>query len=111
MALIMRHFLFVLIGAALAGCASGELQGDEKASIADEPEVINGHLPNDPKQTLESTTTEEPEKVPLLDRTQQTVFGVTSGAAQHIDNIFGSADVEEEATVSLLAGSGMIEMA
>ena len=100
MALIMRHFLFVLIGAALAGCASGELQGDEKASIADEPEVINGHLPNDPKQTLESTTTEEPEKVPLLDRTQQTVFGVTSGAAQHIDNIFGSADVEEEATVS-----------
>ena len=41
-----------------------------------------------------------PEKVPLLDRTQQTVSNVTSAAAQRIDNIFGSADVEEEATVS-----------
>ena len=61
----MRHLLFVLIGASLAGCASGK-----------------------------------PEKVPLLDRTQQTVFSVTSSAAQRIDNIFGSADVEEEATVS-----------
>ncbi len=61
----MRHLLFALSGAFLAGCASGK-----------------------------------PEKVPLLDRTQQTVFSVTSATAQRIDNIFGSADVEEEATVS-----------
>ena len=61
----VRHLLFGLIAAFLAGCASGTS-----------------------------------EKVPLLDRTQQTVSSVTTAAAQRIDNIFGSADVEEEATVS-----------
>jgi hypothetical protein len=96
----MRHFFFVLIGAALAGCASGKPQRDGQASIADEPEVMHEHLTGDPKQTFESTATEEPENVPLLDRTQRTIFGITAGAAQKIDNIFGSADVEEEATVS-----------
>ena len=90
MALIKRHFLVVLIGAVLSGCASGKPQRDGQASIA----AI------DPQQTVESIATEEPEKVPLLDRTQQTVYGVTSGAAQKVDNFFGSADVEEEATVS-----------
>ena len=98
--MIMRHFLFVLIGAALAGCASGEPQRDGQAGIADEPEVIHEDRTSDPKQTFESTTAEELEKDPLLDRTQQAVFSVTSGAAQKFDNIFGSADVEEEATVS-----------
>lgn len=42
----------------------------------------------------------QPDKVPLLDRTQQAVFGITAGAAQKVDSFFGSADVEEEATVS-----------
>lgn len=45
-------------------------------------------------------TTEVPERRPLLDRTQQAVYGVTSGTAQRIDSFFGSADVEEQATVS-----------
>ncbi|MGB5354015.1 MAG: hypothetical protein WBN32_10430 [Woeseia sp.] len=45
-------------------------------------------------------TTEVPQKSPLLDRTQQAVYGVTSGAARKIDSFFGSADVEEQATVS-----------
>lgn len=44
--------------------------------------------------------TESQEKAPLLDRTQKAVHGITTGAAQQFDNFFGSADVEEEATVS-----------
>lgn len=43
---------------------------------------------------------EAPEKVPLIDRTQQVVYGVTSGAARKIDSFFGSSDVEEEAAIS-----------
>ncbi|MBT8092511.1 MAG: hypothetical protein KJN77_05700 [Gammaproteobacteria bacterium] len=43
-------------------------------------------------------TTTDPE--PLLDRTQATVEGVVTGTAQALDNIFGSADVEEEASVT-----------
>lgn len=42
----------------------------------------------------------KPEKVPLLDRTQQAVFGITSAIARKVDSFFGSADVEEEATIS-----------
>ena len=42
----------------------------------------------------------EPEPEPLLDRTQATVEGVVTGAAQVVDNIFGSADIEEEASVT-----------
>ncbi len=45
-------------------------------------------------------TTEVREKTPLLDRTQQAVSGLTSGVAQKVDSFFGSADVEEQATVS-----------
>lgn len=37
---------------------------------------------------------------PLLDRTQQTVEDVIVGTAQTVDNIFGSADVDERATVT-----------
>ena len=38
--------------------------------------------------------------MPLLDKTQQKVSGIASGAAQRIDSFFGASDVEEEATVS-----------
>lgn len=68
--MIMRHLFCIFFGAALVGCASGK------------------------------NITEVPVKAPLLDRTQQAVHGVTSGAAQRIDSFFGSADVEEQATVS-----------
>ena len=44
--------------------------------------------------------TEVREKTPFLDRTQQAVSGLTSGVAQKVDGFFGSADVEEQATVS-----------
>ena len=39
-------------------------------------------------------------QAPLLDRTQQTVEDVVTGTAQAVDNLFGSADVEEEAAVT-----------
>lgn len=45
-----------------------------------------------------SVTTEE--KEPLLDRTQATVESVVTSTAQVVDNIFGSADIEEEASVT-----------
>jgi hypothetical protein len=40
------------------------------------------------------------EQAPLLDRTQATVASVVQGTAQFVDNIFGSADIEEEASVT-----------
>jgi hypothetical protein len=46
----------------------------------------------------EEPVTVQPE--PLLDRTQRTVEDVVTGTAQTVDNIFGSADVEENATVT-----------
>jgi len=57
-----------------------------------------GCTANKPKPV--AAEAEEAEKAPLLDRTQQTVFGLTSGAAQRVDTFFGASDVEEEATVS-----------
>jgi hypothetical protein len=42
----------------------------------------------------------DPEPEPLLDRTQARVESVVTGTAQVVDNIFGSADVEEEASVT-----------
>lgn len=69
---LARRSLLILLATAACGCSTGEPR----------PE------------------TEEPEKVPLLDKTQQTVFGLTSGTAQKIDNFFGANDIEEEATVS-----------
>jgi len=100
MVAIMRHFVFVLISVALAACASGKPQRDGQASNADEPKVMQDYPKSDSEQTVETTTVEEAKKAPLLDRTQQRLFGITSGAAQKFDNLFGSADVEEEATVS-----------
>lgn len=67
--MVTRQLTCVIVGAALGGCASGNIA-------------------------------EMPEQPPLLDRTQQAVLGVTSGAAQRIDNFFGSADVDEQASVS-----------
>ena len=48
---------------------------------------------------LPDPVTEE-EKEPLLDRTQAKVESVVTSTAQVVDNIFGSADIEEEASVT-----------
>jgi hypothetical protein len=53
---------------------------------------------------VSTTAQQEPvtaeEKDPLLDRTQARVESVVTSTAQVVDNIFGSADVEEEASVT-----------
>lgn len=40
------------------------------------------------------------QKEPLLDRTQRAMHGAVHGTAQMVDNIFGSASIEEEVAVS-----------
>lgn len=67
-----RHCLLMMSAIALAGCAGSKPQADEV----------------------------EAEKVPLLDKTQQAVYGITSATARKIDSFFGSSDVEEEATIT-----------
>ena len=50
--------------------------------------------------TVDDVPIEAEEKPPLLDRTQATVESVVTSTAQTVDNIFGSADIEEEASVT-----------
>ena len=54
--------------------------------------------PPEPPELPEPVTEEE--KEPLLDRTQAKVESVVTSTAQVVDNIFGSADIEEEASVT-----------
>ncbi len=97
---MFRHILIVLIATVSAGCAGNRPKPDtEEISVA-EPELAHELESNGIEQTPVAETTGEPAKVPLLDKTQQAVLGITSGAAQKIDNFFGSSDVEEEATVT-----------
>jgi len=70
--------------------------------IADQPDTVDRDLLDHPvavKPIYETPAAAE-EQAPLLDRTQRTVEGVVTGTAQTVDNIFGSAEVEEEATVT-----------
>lgn len=69
---------------------AGELEGAD-SDLLDWPAVMAPF-------TAQPVTAEE--QAPLLDRTQQTVEDVVTGTAQVVDNIFGSADVEEEASVT-----------
>lgn len=62
--------------------------------------VLHGCASHKPPPVEPAEPVEPVEKAPLIDRTQQAVYGITSGAAQKIDTFFGSNDVEEEATVS-----------
>lgn len=100
---MIANRLSLLAAALLAGaCATSPEQEAEPAS--DEPGVdmpvpvaVTEHpLPGE--WVEEEPLTIQPE--PLLDRTQRTVEDVVTGAAQTVDNIFGSADVEEDATVT-----------
>ena len=93
-----------LLGAALLAAACGTSPAKDAASLPDEqvvdtpvPVVITEHqLPEE--WMAEEPITVQPEL--LLDRTQRTVEDVVTGTAQTVDNIFGSADVEEDATVT-----------
>ncbi len=70
--------------------------------VAAEPEATDDDLLARP--AVEAPFTGAPvtaaEHAPLLDRTQQTVENVVTGTARVVDNMFGSADVEEEASVT-----------
>jgi hypothetical protein len=97
---MFRHILIVLIATVSAGCAGNRpIPDSEEISVA-EPELAQEPESDGTEQTPVAETTGEPAKVPLLDKTQQVVFGITSGAAQEIDKFFGSSDIEEEATVT-----------
>ncbi len=90
----------VLIAAVLAGCAGNKPEPDTEHVIIAEIELAQENESSGAEQIPAAEMNEEPDEVPFLDKAQQTVFGITSGAAQKIDNFFGSSDVEEEATVT-----------
>jgi len=70
--------------------------------IAEAPDTVDLDLLDHPavSKPFYETALAAEEQAPLLDRTQQTVEGVVTSTAQTVDNIFGSAEVEEEATVT-----------
>jgi hypothetical protein len=86
----------------LAACASSPEKDappvpDDQAVDAPVPVSVTEHpLPEEWVTAVPLMTVPEP----LLDRTQRTVEDVVTGTAQTVDNIFGSANVEEEATVT-----------
>jgi hypothetical protein len=108
---IARWTSLLAMAALLAGCASSpvpepepapepetEPQGPVAAGPADaDSELLAWPAIMDPF-TAKPVVAEAP--APLLDRTQQTVEGVVTGTAQAVDNMFGSADVEDEASVT-----------
>lgn len=94
----------LMLAVALLGTACATSPEKDAASVSDE-QVVDTPIPvSVTEQSLpEERLEEEPTTVPperLLDRTQRTVENVVAGTAQTIDNIFGLADVEEEATVT-----------
>jgi len=97
---MLRHLSILLIVTALAGCAGNKPRPGTEGNPIAESELTQDSQSNGAEQGPAAEMTEELAEVALLDKTQQTVFGITSGAAQRIDSFFGSTDVEEEATVT-----------
>jgi hypothetical protein len=79
---IAGRILQLIVVSSLAACAASPGADDE----------VPDHV--DPDQVIDE------EQVPLLDRTQATVEGMVTSTAQAVDNLFGSAEVEESATVT-----------
>ena len=85
---MFRHALFVIISTALIGCVgNGPKPDDEDAFVADLDSAQENES-NGAEQIPAPELTKEPEQVPLLDKTQRTVFEITNGAAQKIDSFF-----------------------
>ena len=85
----------------LGGCAASN---EEKVPVDAEPEPVAAE---DVDDGIDRLPEEVFHGVPivvqlerLLERTQRTVENVVVGTAQTVDNIFGAADVEEDATVT-----------
>lgn len=103
--MIASRISLLAFAALLSACAApGEPEPttESQAAIAQEPETVASDVLDEPGIVEPFSevpfTAKEPE--PLLDRTQRTVEDVVVNTAQTVDNIFGSADVEEEATVT-----------
>jgi hypothetical protein len=88
-----------LLGAACASSPTDVAPPDSDEQVVDAPvPVVVNEQPLPGEWVEEEPVTVQPE--PLLDRTQRTVEDVVTGTAQTVDNIFGSAEVEEEASVT-----------
>jgi hypothetical protein len=92
---IASRIPLLIVAAFLTACAAStpELHESEVAdsNLPDEPETVS------PDAGAPDTAEEQ---APLLDRTQARVEDVVTGTAQVIDNIFGSAEIEEEASIT-----------
>ena len=88
-----------LLGAGCATSPETDSASGAHEQVVDEPVPVSVSEHQLPEEWFdEEPVTVQPE--PLLDRTQRTVEDVVTSTAQTVDNIFGSAEVEEEATVT-----------
>lgn len=85
----------LIVAAFLTACAASSPKLQES-------EVADSDLPVEPDIVSPDAGAPEAaeEQAPFLDRTQARVEDVVTGTAQVIDNIFGSAEIEEEASVT-----------
>jgi hypothetical protein len=102
-----RRALSLLLVALIAGtgAAAQDDTGEAPDDAGQEAAGIRSVEPGDDAVQSEATgdaaeSTEAPDKEPLLDRTQRTVNNLVVGTAQRVDNVFGSAGVGEEASVT-----------
>ena len=80
--MIAGRILQLIVVSTLTACAASPDVVDEVSDPVDPDHVV------------------DEEQVPLLDRTQAGVENVVTGTAQFVDNIFGSAEVDESASVT-----------
>jgi hypothetical protein len=92
-----------------AGCASskpetasqaGEVELVEPAKTVPQVDTAGVESQIEPADTESVEAGDETKKEPLLDRTQRTVDSLVLGTTQRVDNLFGAAGVEEEASVT-----------
>ncbi len=102
--LARRAIIVVLIVMTGAACSTNRQDPKEAPDTA--PVIIATVAPTDNDDDVEPDESGPPyqptevARPPLLDRTQQAMSGITAGAAQKIDNFFGTSDIEEEATIT-----------
>lgn len=93
---ILLPAILILGGCAAPPGASNEVRPVPGETVDTSPVATNVGPPEESDAAVAVSTAREP----LLDRAQRSVAGVASGTARTIDNLFGSAEVEEEASVT-----------
>jgi len=97
-----------------AGCAGNQTSPEVATQDADDtpgmttvpvvPDTDEGGVPSDPDAMTPGADSPETdtvdENLPLLDRTQQTVFNVVNATSQRFDSFFGSTELSEGANVT-----------